>query len=158
MVGKMWAQDVCCRQDFTVTGFAHTLYAPGVTPSRCQMWMGPFFLIEFQNLIKNTYQTHRCLVGSLSSLAYIIIWGLDSRVGISFYSSGHVSAISTFSLLAGAFITALSRLPSVTRWRKREICDFGEAEGKLAIGKRSSTHRDRPSLKNRFPNSCLDCW
>lgn len=154
----MWAQDVCSRQDFTVAGFAHARYVSGVTLSRCQAWMGTFFWTEFQNLIKNTYQTHRCVVGSLSSLPCLIILRLNSRVGISLDSSGHISAIFTFSLPAGVRIAAFSRQPRVTRWRKREICDFGEAGGKLAIGKRSSTHRDRLTLKIRFPNSCLDCW
>lgn len=153
----MWAQDVCSRQDFTVAGFARAPYVSGVTLSRCQVWMGTFFWTEFQNLIKITYQTHRCVAGSLSSLPCLIILRLYSRVGISLDSSGR---FSYFSLqFAGRSLNrCFSRQPCVTRWRKREICDFGEAGRKLATGKRSSTHRDRLTLKNRFPNSCLDCW
>lgn len=125
--------------------------------SRCQAWMGTFFLAAFQNLIRNTYQRHRCLVGSLISLPCLIILGLDSRVGNSLILQGMFQLFLP-SVCQQDLITALSRQPCVTRWRKRDICDFGEAGGKLAIEKRSSTHRDRPTLKSRFPNSGLDCW
>lgn len=43
-------------------------------------------------------------------------------------------------------MTALGRQPHVTRRRKREICDFGEVGGKLAIGKTSSPHTDKLTL------------